>query len=282
MLKLTSIRYVDCMVGDTVRILHTDYNADLQRRFFYVERWNIEMLDDGHPGPMYCMPNKGWMSDEQVEQDVPVPPAVAVIPVADVAAHQSQPPHAVEIQSGNSCRISSIGSPAVAYTAESQAGSSSVWISCRGIPAAAPAQEISPAESCCELLHKSCRRDNTPFPRMGTSDSMITDFNLVVDIWRMLSSMDGSLYRDDKVGWDFVQHQMESAHARKSMTFLFMNTNGGYRGAAAWCVTCHALCAVQWSKCSSEDDMRVARADWNAFFLGKYNRPENPQYLSVI
>ena len=87
-----------------------------------------------------------------------------------------------------------------------------------------------------------------------------SDPNAFDDIWRAMGS---TIFEADKRGWDesweyLVEH-------RADFEYLFMNTNGGYRGLELICVHCRRSCALSWSKPTSAEAADAIRKKWLSF-----------------
>ena len=92
------------------------------------------------------------------------------------------------------------------------------------------------------------------------------DYSLVTSsIQPMLSSMDNTLFRGEKRGWDACQDIMTRAKARKQMSYAWMSTTGKYRGFAAVCHSCQRVCGVEVDKRTNETTTAEMRNSWLNF-----------------
>lgn len=117
--------------------------------------------------------------------------------------------------------------------------------------------------------HGAHDHDGKPWPHNCNKEKSITamnhidpnDSNAFDDIWRV---MDSTIFEADKRGWDesweyLVEH-------RADFEYLFMNTNGGYRGLELICVYCRRSCTLLWDKKSTSAEAYDAiRKTWLSF-----------------
>ena len=89
------------------------------------------------------------------------------------------------------------------------------------------------------------------------TSSNMSDGNAKTDVGDFAKSMDSTLFREDKNGWDECWHKIIENDL--AFTYKFMNTKGGYRGFQATCKQCHRLCAVNWNRKTSEEDLQKER-----------------------
>ena len=92
------------------------------------------------------------------------------------------------------------------------------------------------------------------------------DYNLVTsDLQPMVSSMDSTLFRDDKRGWDQCEATMWRAQASGQVSYAWMHTSGGYRGFLAFCRSCQRVCGVERPKWTTEATTAEMRNRWLNF-----------------
>jgi hypothetical protein len=115
--------------------------------------------------------------------------------------------------------------------------------------------------------HGHCDQDGKPWPTRSEKRKEIAVANHVdpdslEDIGR---TMDGTLFRDNKDGWDDSWKYLLENH--QDFEYIFMNTNGGYRGFEVTCVHCQCSCTLSWNKNSGEEVLERNRAKWLSFLL---------------
>ena len=92
------------------------------------------------------------------------------------------------------------------------------------------------------------------------------DYNLVTsDLQPMVSSMDSTLFRDDKRGWFACQETMRRAKASMQVSYVWMSTGGKYRGFAAVCHSCQRVCGLELDKWTNETTTAEKRNMWLNF-----------------
>ena len=107
--------------------------------------------------------------------------------------------------------------------------------------------------------------DKKPWPKHHNKELYITDFNSVgpdkLDtIGRV---MDSTIFQNDKRGWDeswkyLLEHQSD-------FEYLFMNTNGGYRGLELICRNCRRSCTLKWDRKTPSEAAHAIRQKWLSF-----------------
>ena len=115
--------------------------------------------------------------------------------------------------------------------------------------------------------HGHWDQDGKPWPTRSELEKEITvskhvDPNSLEDIGR---TMDGTLFRDNKDGWDESWKYLMENH--QDFEYIFMNTKGGYRGFEVACVHCQCSCALSWNKNSGEEALERNCAKWLSFLL---------------
>jgi hypothetical protein len=81
---------------------------------------------------------------------------------------------------------------------------------------------------------------------------------------KITQCMDSTLFRDDKNGWDeSCKHLFKHID---DFEYVFMNTQGRYRGFEITCKHCQRLRVLTWSNKSTKEYDKANRMKWLAFF----------------